>query len=180
MADRGQHLVKGLGQRKLALLKAGGTVVDMAIAMQETNDMYAVYPDGSYPKDYPYGDKYPEDLRPKTEDAANFGIFKQGWFVLRSSVFRFRSLGPKDWNRGRLLNENLDVDVASLHESQNLLGWARWIAAHRGGQRGFDATWPKSDITNYQNGVFWIRDKINSNPEYKTDDTHFWVEVPPV
>ena len=54
--DRDQHLVKGLGERKQAVQKAGGTVTDLAVAMLETSHMFAVYPDGSYPEDYPFGD----------------------------------------------------------------------------------------------------------------------------
>ena len=57
-ADRGSYSVGGLGSRKQAVLNNGGTVLDLAIAMLETERMTT---------DYTYGDG-------KTGDAANFGI----------------------------------------------------------------------------------------------------------
>jgi hypothetical protein len=35
-ADRGSETVRGLGQRKRAVLNAGGNTIDLAIAMLET------------------------------------------------------------------------------------------------------------------------------------------------
>jgi len=59
--DRGSYTVSGLGSRKEQVLNAGGSSLDLAIAMLETDNMST---------NYLYGDG-------KTQDAANFGIFKQ-------------------------------------------------------------------------------------------------------
>jgi hypothetical protein len=60
-ADRVSYTVSGLGSRKQAVLNAGGSSLDLAIAMLETDNMGT---------NYVYGDG-------KTQDAANLGIFKQ-------------------------------------------------------------------------------------------------------
>lgn len=44
--DRGSYTVSGLGQRKQAVLNAGGSTTDLAIAMLETENMQTNYPYG--------------------------------------------------------------------------------------------------------------------------------------
>lgn len=48
--------------------------------------------------DYPYGDG-------KTYDAANFGMFKQNWGMLRECAYRygFKGQSQDDWNNGARL-----------------------------------------------------------------------------
>lgn len=48
--DRGSYTVSGLGSRKQAILKAGGSTLDVAIAMLESDTMKA---------DYAYGQSIP-------------------------------------------------------------------------------------------------------------------------
>lgn len=48
--DRGSYTVSGLGSRKQAILKAGGSTLDIAIAMLESDTMKA---------DYAYGQSIP-------------------------------------------------------------------------------------------------------------------------
>lgn len=57
----GVYSVSGLGTRKKAVQSAGGNSLDLAIAMLETDGMTT---------NYAYGDN-------KSQDSANFGIFKQ-------------------------------------------------------------------------------------------------------
>lgn len=57
----GMYTVGGLGARKKAVQSAGGSSLDLAIAMLETDGMTT---------NYAYGDN-------KSQDSANFGIFKQ-------------------------------------------------------------------------------------------------------
>ena len=66
-----KYPVDGLSKRKEALLAASGDLLDLAVAMQEIETMRA-----SPHKDYPYGDC-------KDGDAANFGIFRQNWWMIR-------------------------------------------------------------------------------------------------
>src|ERR1035441_5970022 len=55
----GSYTISGLGSRKQQVLGAGASVLDLAVAMLETDTMQA--------SSYPYGDG-------KSGDAANFGI----------------------------------------------------------------------------------------------------------
>lgn len=57
----GMYTYGGLGSQKQAVRNAGGSSLDLAIAMLETEGMNT---------NYPYGDN-------KSGDSANFGIFKQ-------------------------------------------------------------------------------------------------------
>src|ERR1700736_2419046 len=160
----GHYTVPGLGARKREISKHGGSVLDMAVAMLETDPLHADF--------YPYGDS-------KKGDAANFGICKQNWFMIRSSVTQYMSLTESDYNQGDDLNWKLYWDIQVLHASQQFYGIDVWFAGHRNGQSGI--TNPNTaDIENYKAAVYWIRDQINSDPKYLTDDTRFYVEVPPI
>jgi len=46
--DRGSYTVSGLGSRKQQILKAGGSTLDIAIAMLESDTMQADYAYGQY------------------------------------------------------------------------------------------------------------------------------------
>lgn len=87
--NRGSYTVSGLGNRKQAVLNAGGSSLDLAIAMLETENMGT---------NYAYGDA-------KTNDAANFGIFKQNWGMLRVCASRAGFVGQSqaNWNNGAKL-----------------------------------------------------------------------------
>lgn len=36
------------------------------------------------------------------------------------------------------------------------------------------------EIKDYKNAVEWIQQQIDSNDQYKWDDTRFWVYIPPI
>jgi hypothetical protein len=152
-----------LGARKQALLAAGATVDDMAIAMLETDHMEA---------NYKYGDG-------KSGDSANFGIFKQNWLMIRSVESQFKSLGANDFHKGEVLNKDLHLDIQTLHNSQKHYGMDVWFGGHRNGETGLK-NHNTADINDYKNGVLWIRDQINKDPKHKTDDIRFWVDVTPI
>jgi hypothetical protein len=76
-----------LGQRKAAVTAAGGNDLSLAVGMLETDNMQATYT---------YGDG-------KTQDAANFGIFKQNWAMLRQCCDTFKGQQQADWNNGAKL-----------------------------------------------------------------------------
>lgn len=84
---RGSYQVSGLGSRKGQVLAAGGSTLDLAIAMLESENMGT---------DYAYGDN-------KQYDAANFGIFKQNWYMLRQCASVFAGQSTDEWNNGALL-----------------------------------------------------------------------------
>ncbi|KAL4758101.1 uncharacterized protein BDW70DRAFT_152741 [Aspergillus foveolatus] len=161
-ADRGSYTVSGLGQRKQAILNSGGNTLDLAIAMLETEDMST---------NYVYGDA-------KTRDAANFGLFKQNWGLLRVCADRAGFVGQSEdeWNNGAKLNSDLYADVASRWDCQEYYGEQKWFAGHRNGESGLNNP-NTDDINNYKNAVYWIKEQIDSNPAHKSDDTRFWVDV---
>ncbi|KAJ5492452.1 hypothetical protein N7453_010549 [Penicillium expansum] len=164
--NRGHYTVSGLGAHKKAILNAGGNTLDIAIAMLRFNrseDMNTGH--------YPYGDA-------KTYDAANFGLFKQNWGLLRVCASRYGFVGKSEsqWNDGAILNSNVYADVASRWDCQNYYGYDKWFAGHRNGASGLNNPYTQ-DIQNYKSAVQWIQKQIDSNNDYKYDDTRFWVDV---
>ncbi|KAL2866227.1 glycoside hydrolase family 134 protein [Aspergillus lucknowensis] len=163
--DRGSYTVPGLGERKQAVLNAGGNTLDLAIAMLETETMTT---------DYVYGDA-------KTEDAANFGLFKQNWGMLRVCATRAGLAGQStaDWNNGAVLNSDINADVASRWDCQEYYGVDTWFAGHRNGASGIEDP-NTGDIQTYKEAVYWIQEQIDNDPAYQSDDTRFWVDVTPI
>ena len=159
----GSYTVSGLGARKRQVTAAGANVLDLATAMLETDNMQT---------NYPYGDN-------KTGLSANFGIFKQNWDLLTESCSRFRGQSGDQWNNGAVLNSNLSADVQCLHESQSFYGVDRWFAGHRNGRTGLNNP-NTADIQRYRTAVYWLRDQIAANSANLTNDTRYWVNVPPI
>ncbi len=159
----GSYDVSGLGSRKQQVLGAGADVLDLAVAMLETEDMTT---------NYAYGDN-------KTNDSANFGIFKQNWLMLRSACSQFSGQSTSQWNNGAALNSNLSQDVSCLNQSQSHYGIDTWFAGHRNGQSGLNNP-NTQDIANYKNAVYWIRDQLNSSSANLSNNTRFWVDVPAI
>ncbi|KAH7241212.1 hypothetical protein BKA59DRAFT_528808 [Fusarium tricinctum] len=163
--DRGHYTVSGLGTRKQAILNAGGNTLDLAIAMLEDEHMQT---------DYTYGDA-------KTGDAANFGVFKVNWGMLRVCASRVGFVGQSEdqWNNGAKLNSDIYTDVASRQDCQEHYGYEKWFAGHRNGASGLNDP-NTEDIGFYRESVEWIKSQIDSDPQYKIDDTRFWVDVTPI
>ncbi|GFF35030.1 hypothetical protein IFM61606_03099 [Aspergillus udagawae] len=157
---RGSYTVPGLGERKQALLKAGGNTMDMAIAMLESDHMKA---------DYVYGDG-------KSGDATNFGIFKQNWMMLRTSARDFQGQSVEQVSNGAVLNHNLKKDVKARHDGEKHYGFDTWFAGHRNGASGLQNP-HTDDINTYKSAVQWIKQQIESDPKYQKDDTRFYVDV---
>lgn len=87
-ANSGTYTVTGLDKRKQAILNAGGGSWDIAIAMHQTKNLGT---------GYIYGDA-------KSDGSANFGIFKQNWFMLRTSNTQFNSYTfSSSYNNGNVL-----------------------------------------------------------------------------
>jgi len=161
--DRGSYQVSGLGARKQEILNAGGNTLDLAIAMLETETMQA---------NYTYGDG-------KTNDSANFGIFKQNWYMLRNAVSQYQNCTASQYSWGAVLNSNLSWDIQCLHTCQNYYGLTTWFGGHRNGETGINNP-NTTDINNYTNAIYWIKSQIDSNSNYLTDNTRFWVNVPAI
>ncbi|KAE8373411.1 hypothetical protein BDV26DRAFT_285137 [Aspergillus bertholletiae] len=160
-ARRGNYAVQGLGERKQAIMSAGGNTMDMAIAMLETEKMDT--------STYPYGDG-------KTGDATNFGIFKQNWMMLRTSSSEFLGQKVEDVKNGEVLNSDLKKDIKARHDGEQKYGFDVWFAGHRNGASGLQNP-NTQDITNYKDAIKWIKSQIESDKKYESDDTRFWVDV---
>ncbi|RHZ57468.1 glycoside hydrolase family 134 protein [Aspergillus thermomutatus] len=158
--NRGSYTVSGLGQRKQEILKAGGTTMDMAIAMLESDHMKA---------DYVYGDG-------KSGDSTNFGIFKQNWMMLRTSAREFHGQSTGQVSNGAVLNWDLKKDVKARHDGEKHYGFDIWVAGHRNGASGLQNPYT-DDINTYKSAIQWIQQQIQSDPKYQKDDTRFWVDV---
>ncbi|GAA1790200.1 hypothetical protein GCM10009682_10300 [Luedemannella flava] len=159
----GSYTVSGLGNRKTQVRNAGGNVLDLAVAMLETDTMRA---------NYAYGDN-------KSGDAANFGIFKQNWLMIRTACSQFRGQSASQYNNGAALNSNLSADVSCLHQSQSYYGTNTWFAGHRNGSSGLGNP-NTTDINNYRTAVYWIRDQLNRSSANLSNDIRFWVSVPAI
>ncbi|KAJ5977448.1 hypothetical protein N7501_000790 [Penicillium viridicatum] len=158
--SKGHYSVPGLGTSKQALLNAGDTTKDMAIAMAETEDFKA---------NYPLGDG-------KTEDAAVFGIFKQNWYTLRINAESFAGQSAADYLSGAVLNDDLKKEVKAPHDAESSLGFDTWAAAQRNAAYGIKNP-NTQDIQNYKDTIEWIQSQIDSDFKYQTDDTRFRVGV---
>jgi len=160
----GSYTISGLGARKQQVLHAGASVLDLSVAMLETDTMEA--------SSYPYGDG-------KTGDSANFGIFKQNWYMLRTSCSQFEGQSSSDYNNGSVLNSNLSEDVSCINQSQSHYGLTDWFGGQRDGQTGLSDP-NTTDINNYKTAVYWIESQLNSSSANLSNDTRFWVEVPAI
>ena len=160
----GSYTISGLGSRKQQVLNAGTSVLDLAVAMLETDTMQA--------SSYAYGDG-------KTGDSANFGIFKQNWYMLRTSCSYFSGQTTSQYNNGAVLNSNLSEDVSCINQGQSHYGLTLWFAGQRDGQSGLSNP-NQSVITEYQVAVEWIASQLNSSSSNLSNDTRFWVSVPAI
>jgi len=177
MPTTGFNIVPGLELRKQALTAVGGTSFDMAVAMMETESMLPS------PNGYLLGD-VDTNGAPKTGDAANFGIFKQNWLMIRQAWPAYNNLSASDWRVGDALNRSLTLDVSVLHASLTRFG-DNWVNGHRQGETGLRlqpvcmaATariW--ADIANYLRAVRWIQGQLLVG--HLTDDIRFWDNTVP-
>ncbi|KFY79750.1 hypothetical protein V499_01291 [Pseudogymnoascus sp. VKM F-103] len=157
----GQYTVSGLGSRKTQIKNAGGSSRDLAIAMMETEKMDT---------NYAYGDN-------KSGDAANFGIFKQNWGMLRASCSQFKGQSSSQYNNGAVLNSNLASDLSCRHQGESYYGYQKWVAGHRNGASGL-ANPNTADINLYKGGVDWTEQQLNGG--HLSDNERFWVDVVPI
>lgn len=159
----GSYTIAGFGTRKQQIFGSGATTLDLAVAMLETNTMQATYP---------YSDG-------KTGDAANFGIFKQNWYMLRTACRRFSGGVSNSYPGGAVLNNSLSTDVTCLHQSQNYYGINLWFAGERDGQTGLSSP-NLPTIIMYKTAVYWIQSQLMSQSTNRSNNTRFWVQVPAI
>ncbi|KAL6716239.1 hypothetical protein ACLMJK_005805 [Lecanora helva] len=130
------HCGQATADRKADLISKGATSQDLAITIQETacamNSAYA------------YGDN-------KQGDAANFGLFKNNWYTIRTYCSQFAGQQSEDFNNGAVLNTDDAAAIQCQHEQQAGAG-DQWWARQRGGETpGGCSADPTGDI--YRNAV---------------------------
>lgn len=110
------------------------------------------------------------------------------------------SLASVYLTRSSAYSSNVYADVASRWDCQEYYGYDKWFGGHRDGATGLADPYTQ-DITSelpvdspimvskahklignidYKNAVEWIQEQIESNDQYQTDDTRFWVDVPAI
>ncbi|KAF4503061.1 hypothetical protein FAGAP_704 [Fusarium agapanthi] len=135
---------------------------DRAVPCKLWWHFYTILEDEHMSTNYKYGDG-------KTLDAANFGVFKVNWGMLRVCAKRAGFVGHSD----------IYADVASRWDCQEQYGYDKRFAGHRNVATGL-LNPNTEDIRFYRESVEWIQAQIDSKSTYKTDDTRFWVDVTPI
>jgi hypothetical protein len=163
--------IPDFGERKLEIFAAGGDQRFLASAMIETRNMTT---------DYPFGDVNPGpdgmtgtgDDTPKTGGAANFGIAKQNWTMIRQCHPAYAGLNDAAFQRGAELNMSLTLDIEVYNECRAFFG-DRWFAGHRNGAAGLNNS-NTLDIRRFQAGTEWVRQMLDGHLE---DDIQFFVVI---
>jgi hypothetical protein len=170
----GCGIIRGFADRKEAIADAGGDRRFLASAMMETATLST---------DYPFGDVFPgpdnrvgtgDDI-PKTGGAANFGITKMNWTMMRQCHPAYAGLNDGDFLRGAEINTNLSLDIQVYNECRAFFG-NRWFGGHRNGTPGLNN--PNTpDIRAFQGAVEWILQML---PGHELDDIQFFVTIPAI
>jgi hypothetical protein len=170
----GCGLIPGFADRKQAIADAGGDRRFLASAMMETATLTA---------EYPFGDVFPgpdntvgtgDDI-PKTGGAANFGITKMNWTMMRQCHPAYAGLNDGDYLRGAEINTDLSLDIQVYDECRAFFG-DRWFGGHRNGTPGLNN--PNTpDIRAFQGAVEWIFERL---PGHELDDIQFFVSIPAI
>ncbi|KAI9753218.1 MAG: hypothetical protein M4579_005284 [Chaenotheca gracillima] len=135
----------GCASRKQFLVNLGANAFDIAVTLTETGSAL----NG---KTYPYGDG-------KKGDSANFGLFKNNWYAIRTACSQFAGQGPDDWNNGDALNHDSAAAIKCQHEQRDHFG-SSWFAVQRNGQSGVENP-ATADIEHYHSCVSHMLAYIN-------------------
>ncbi|KAF8540635.1 hypothetical protein BDD12DRAFT_832727 [Trichophaea hybrida] len=104
--------------------------------------------------------------------------------MLRNACSHFHGQSTAQWRNGVSLNNNLWMDIDCRHQSQNHYGYEAYslspdillmLMLGLGVNNPYTA-----DIDRYKLGIQWIKQQIDSDSRYLTDDTRFWVSIPAI
>lgn len=137
--------------RKQQLRSEGATARDLAIAIMETGCAMS----GTA---YPLGDLMPNG-QPKTDDSANFGLFKNNWGNIRQYCDGFKGKAQSDWNQGQSLNTDDAAAIKCQHAQMDAQG-DDWYETQRG--RGYGGQ-------EYHKAIDFVADFLNQG--HLTDNT---------
>jgi hypothetical protein len=164
----------------------GGTLA-LAIAMEENASLACTYP---------FGDQTP-DGQPKIGDAANFGVYKMNWYMIRQCSSGIQLIGIQTasvaWQAaGQAINASAPLATQILLEAMQK--WSvdapdpaapvagNFWAGHRGGQSGLQnlpgAKW--QDIQDYYLAIQAIKAKCDLDATVWTTNVRYGVALAPV
>lgn len=167
----GCFIIPGLGARKAEVLnaavEAGAVPLDFLASGSFESETYNT--------DYPLGDVFP-DGRQKTGGAANFGITKMNWTMIRQCHPAYRGLNDGDYLRGIELNDDLLLEATVYRECREFFG-DRWLAGHRNGVAGLNNP-NTADIQRFVGVYEWLGEVYSDG--HLTDDTRWYTNVPAI
>ncbi|KAG7009434.1 hypothetical protein G7Y79_00002g005490 [Physcia stellaris] len=104
---------------KQTLINAGAQQLDIAIAMLENGCAFtAAYAPGNS----------------KSDDAAELGVYRNNWHMLRTYCDRFKGAGPGDWlGLGSQLHNDVGIATQCQRQLFDTLGADQYYALQRGG-----------------------------------------------
>lgn len=170
---------------KTAIKDSGGGTLALAIAMLETDTLEATYPFGDVDD---FGD-------PKEDDAANFGVFKMNWLMIRQCPLAAPLIGGRPpsscWRQvGARINSDVRLATKLLVEAMGIWSVAiptapvknNFWAGHRRGAQGLynlpGVNW--TDIGNYVRAIQTIEAQCVADKTVWTSKIRYWVYVDPI
>lgn len=170
-AECGCFIIPGLGARKAEVLNAavsGGAVpIDFLASGSFESETYNT--------DYPFGDVFP-DGRQKTGGAANFGIAKMNWTMIRRCHPAYAGLTDANFQRGAEINDDLLLEATIYGECRAFFGQS-WLGGHRNGSAGLQN--PNTpDVQRFVGVYEWLGEVYSDG--HLTDDTRWYTNVPAI
>lgn len=170
-AECGCFIIPGLGARKAEVLNAAVAAGIDPLSFLASGS----FESETYNTDYPFGDVFP-DGRAKTGGAANFGITKMNWTMIRQCHPAYRGLNDGDYLRGAEINDDLALEATIYGECRAFFG-DRWLAGHRNGVAGLNN--PNTADVRLFVGVYeWLGEVYDAG--HLTDDTRWYTNVPAI
>jgi hypothetical protein len=170
-AECGCFIIPGLGARKAEVLNAAVAAGAVPLDFLASGS----FESETYNTDYPFGDVFP-DGRAKTGGAANFGITKMNWTMIRQCHPAYRGLNDGAYLRGAEINDDLVLEATIYRECRDFFG-NRWLAGHRNGIAGLNNP-NAADVQRFVGVYEWLGDVYGDG--HLTDDTRWYTNVPAI
>ncbi|KAI9845708.1 MAG: hypothetical protein M1837_004541 [Sclerophora amabilis] len=155
----GEEYDCGCASRKATLKGQGANNFDLAVTLLETSEKMAGTTDV-----YAYGDY-------KQDDSANFGLFKNNWFAIRTACSQFAGQPVENWNNGAVLNDDDAAAIKCQHEQREYFG-DKWFAVQRNAESGLNSP-DTDDIKQYRTAVAFVEDFINQGHSSDNKATYY-------
>ncbi len=167
----GCFIIDDLGARKAEVLNAAVTVGAVPLDFLTSGS----FESETYNTDYPFGDVFP-DGRSKTGGAANFGITKMNWSMIRRCHPAYAGLNDAAYQRGAEINDDLLLEATIYRECRAFFG-INWLAGHRNGFGNINNS-NTADIRRFIGVYEWLGEMYADG--HLTDDTRWYTNVPAI